>query len=116
MTKLTKPRGANTLIYQGSLTIFNSTSTKNVCKNLNINRDKDLVKALITISGLQPCDKIKQGLRCLNGTVMKFRDSEKTIRLMTMTSKHDDRFRIVDIVYFEQGQSCVDATFVMKKY
>lgn len=70
----------------------------------------------MTICGIRPCDEFKEGLRCLNGTVMKFVKAEKTIRLLSMTSSHDELFRIIDRIDFEKGRSCVNATFVVKKY
>lgn len=115
VTIISKPVSTNTQIFQGSIKIFNTTPVT-TCQVLKTNRNKDHIKGLMIIRGLRPCDEFKKGLHCLNGTAMKLENLEKSIQLLTMTSGHNEFFRIIDTIYFQKGRSCVNATFALKKY
>lgn len=115
VTRFSKPITSNTLIFQGSMKIFNSSSDAR-CKVLKTNQNKDLIRLMMTINGVRTCDHFKLGIQCSNGTIMKFQGSEKTIKLIAMTTRQNEKFRLVDTIYFEKGRTCVNATFIVKKY
>lgn len=115
ITKLSKPQSSRNLVYQGSLKLINRSTTLS-CKIVKVNFQSELVKALSIMSGMRPCDQAKLGMQCSNGTKLPFRDSEKTLRLLTMTTKQNDIFNVIDYINFENGRNCVNATFIMKKY
>lgn len=106
----------NTVVYQGQIKIFNfTTNLKNHSKNQKY-QSQELVKTVMIISGVRSPDKNKIGIQCYNSTLLKFENSEKTIRLLTMTTNGGEVFRIVDKTTFENGKSCIEAKLVAKKY
>lgn len=97
--------------------MFITTGVALTCDTMKKFAKQELVKTVWIIAGrLRVCNDFKKGIRCYNGTALKYEKSKKTLSIFSLTAKTGDIFRIVDNFTFQNGKkSCVEAHFVANK-
>lgn len=112
-TRLYNLKSENTIVYQGSMRIFNLTfvyqESKKILKNKELGGFLQLLTGLVNRGS-------KIGMKCRNSTIFKFENSAKTIKLLFMSTNDGQKFQINDNAIFDNGSSCIEITFVAQKY
>lgn len=110
------PITANLVVYSHSMVIQNNTTPVD-CKSYKKIKNREIVKMISTLSGLKDCEKYKQGVVCKNTTIMKLKDSVRSIGLIRQTSTNMNQYQIVEKIVFENGAvSCIKSQAEGRKY
>lgn len=118
-TKMYVPQTDSVVVYQGSITVFNFTYNLNDRdKNQKIfkGKNQELIKTIMVMNGVRGINKTEIGVRCYNNSRLKYENSAKTIKLLAMTSKNGEMFKIIDKASLNVGQSCIKTKLVAQKY
>lgn len=110
--RLYKHTSQNVIVYHNSIKIYNLTATSDSRREYENLKKQELVRMVIMMSGFRNPPII--GLHC-NNSVLKLENSEKTFKVMMMTTKIGDTFRLINNLTLEDGISCIETTLVAKR-
>jgi hypothetical protein len=92
---------------------FSSQSTEEEIKRRKSVNKHDLAEMINTAVGFQYRPEL--GIKCTNRT-KKLSKSENVIKMLMVTIKNGDFFRLIDKLGFDQGNSCVEIKLEALKY
>lgn len=114
-TEVLKPLLISTILLHGSVQIYNFTNRAN-CKELKKIKNQDIIKGTMRANGLRDCDEMRAGVRCVNGTFLKFTGARRLVQMVSHLARVGDKFGSSTNIYFEGGKkSCMNFSFVAKK-
>lgn len=112
-TSIEKPLIMSSIALAGSVQLFNFTNVID-CKNLKKIKNQEILKSVSRANGVRDCDDTRIGVRCYNGTLMKYKSSVRLLQMISHIVGRGDRVDAVDNIAYENGKkSCVKVAFVV---